>query len=462
VAALSEIKRAEPQHIVVVSSTLLYGASFRNPGMMKETRNLPPSRLSSISQEWHKLETEFRTAFSAGLTILRAAPCPLVEPDSLFGQLLKRREMPRFRLFDPPLQFLHPNDLAHAIRAVMEHRLASHTTYNIAPSLVISPSLLVREHGWKKADVSALVKDIPQLNAQVKDLFRHPWTASYAAALKTLGYRPSRSAQEALGVRPPSAKERAMLDPFGMELRYIKKRCAGIAGFLHDRYFRIEYDGEQNLPRSKRGILVGIHRGFMPFDGLMLLNYFYTRHNAPVRILTHHALFKNPIPFNYRKLGGIPPTADNMDAVLQLGHWVGVFPEGVEGAFKYYKDAYKVGHFGRSEFVACAVRNQVPIVPFVTIGSAEIFPVLAKFHWKWLQRKTLWPCFPIAPPFPLLPVPLPVKWKTVFLEPVHVEQTYSPTDAHNQDRLIQLEEQIRTRIQAALLELRAARKTWWR
>ena len=91
-----------------------------------------------------------------------------------------------------------------------------------------------------------------------------------------------------------------------------------------------------------------------------------------------------------------------------------------------------------------ALRNQAPIVPFVTVGSAEIFPVLAKFHWRWWKEKSLWPCFPIAPPFPLLPLPLPTKWHTQFLEPLHVEHQYPPESANDMATVRAISQEVRT------------------
>jgi 1-acyl-sn-glycerol-3-phosphate acyltransferase len=246
-----------------------------------------------------------------------------------------------------------------------------------------------------------------------------------------------------------------------MDLDYIDKHCRGIAGFLHDRYFRVDYENEERIPESGSGVLAGVHRGFMPFDGLMLMVYFHTRHRAVVRIPIHHSLHKTPVPFNFPKLGGIPAFADNIDQVIRSGQWVAMFPEGINGAFKLYKNAYQLGNFGFSELARCAIRNQVPVVPFVTIGSVEIFPILKKLQWKWFQDRTLWPAFPLAPPFPLFPVPLPTKWKTVFLDPIHAEQEYSPEDADNGEIAGRLGNEIKGRMQDKLLELRAARKSWW-
>jgi hypothetical protein len=98
-------------------------------------------------------------------------------------------------------------------------------------------------------------------------------------------------------------------------------------------------------------------------------------------------------------------------------------------------------------------------VPFVTVGSAEIFPVLAKFNWRWWKEKSLWPCFPIAPPFPLVPFPLPTKWHTQFLEPLHIEQDYPPEAAHDMATVRAISQEVRTRMQAAIDDILKRRKS---
>ncbi len=47
-----------------------------------------------------------------------------------------------------------------------------------------------------------------------------------------------------------------------------------------------------------------------------------------------------------------------------------------------------------------------------------------------MKRVHGWPYFPIAPPFPLAPIPLPSKWHIRILEPVSLGGL-SPADAEN-------------------------------
>jgi len=195
----------------------------------------------------------------------------------------------------------------------------------------------------------------------------------------------------------------------------------------------------------------------MPYDGVMALHNIYEHTGRFIRFLIHPGLVKTPFPFDFSKLGGINACRENADYILQRDGLLGFFPEGIQGAFTYYRDAYKLRKFGRDEYVKAALRNRAPIVPFVTVGSAEIFPVIAKIRWPWWKRVSLWPCFPIAPPFPLLPVPIPSKWHTQFLEPIHVERHYEPEAADDMSTVRAISAEVRKRMQDAIDDMRARR-----
>ena len=179
------------------------------------------------------------------------------------------------------------------------------------------------------------------------------------------------------------------------------------------------------------------------------------------RFLIHPTLIKFPFQFNFMsKLGGIIAGQDNADRVLQEDELLGFFPEGIHGAFTLYKHAYGLGKFGRNEFVKTALRNRAPIVPFVTVGSSEIFPIIAKINWSWWKRLTQWPFFPVAPPFPLIPLPLPTKWHTRFLEPIPVSG-YGPETADDPETVAGISAQVRDRMQTAVDDMRRRRQSWF-
>ncbi|MEO1367342.1 MAG: hypothetical protein AAFX50_09210, partial [Acidobacteriota bacterium] len=105
--------------------------------------------------------------------------------------------------------------------------------------------------------------------------------------------------------------------------------------------------------------------------------------------------------------------------------------------------------------VRFAIRSGAPIVPFVTVGSAEIFPILGRIDWPWWRRVVEWPYFPITPTMGT--VPLPSKWHTRFLEPVptaHLE----PSAAEDREIVRALSASVKARMGAALDDLLARRR----
>jgi 1-acyl-sn-glycerol-3-phosphate acyltransferase len=162
------------------------------------------------------------------------------------------------------------------------------------------------------------------------------------------------------------------------------------------------------------------------------------------------------------KLGGIPACQENADWVLEREGLLGMFPEGIHGAFTPYRDAYKLGKFGRDEYVKMALRNRAPIVPFVTVGSAEIYPILGRLDWKWVKRATEWLYLPLCPNFPFPGLPLPSKWHTRFLEPMPVQETYGPEAADDPETVREISREVRARMQGAIDDMLGRRKSIFR
>ena len=125
---------------------------------------------------------------------------------------------------------------------------------------------------------------------------------------------------------------------------------------------------------------------------------------------------------------------ENAARLFNQGEIVGLFPEGIRGTFLPYKRTYRLRSFARSEFARMAVENQVSIIPSAVIGHAEIFPIIGRIDSSWVVKELGWPYLPIAPMFPLAPIPIPSKWHVRVLQPVQLEGL-KPADAEN-DRLM--------------------------
>src|SRR5205807_6288287 len=160
------------------------------------------------------------------------------------------------------------------------------------------------------------------------------------------------------------------------------------------------------------------------------------------------------------KTGNVLAHPDNAVTLLERDELVGVFPEGVKGAAKLYRERYKVRRFGRGGFVQVALRTGAPIIPVAVVGAEEVHPVL--FDMQPLARLLGLPALPITPTFPWLGlgglVPLPSKWFIAFGEPIEVAQ-HGPEAADDARLVLELSERVREWIQSTVNRLLARRQT---
>jgi 1-acyl-sn-glycerol-3-phosphate acyltransferase len=244
-----------------------------------------------------------------------------------------------------------------------------------------------------------------------------------------------------------------------MDRDYIESRGRGLFNFLCKYYWRIETRGLEHIPREGRAVLVGTHRGFMPWDAIMAL-HLIVRHTGRVpRFLCHPGLLKfRPVANFVTRLGGVLACRQNADRILAADELLGVLPEGVEGAFSLYRDAYKLGGFLRDDFVKMALRHRAPIVPFVIVGNAETLPMFARIKSRWWTRASHWPYLPIST-FPLVPFPLPAKWHVQFLPAINVQEKYPPSLARDRSVVKAISLEVRTAMQQALDQMVARRRS---
>jgi len=458
-AVLEGAARAGTRRTVLVSSGAIYRAAPDNVGLMPETIESANGRGSAIAEGWHAVEALARTHFAGQpLTILRSSS--VLEPDSCFGRLLSSAVAVTLPGHDPSIQLLDVDDLARAVRRVVERGATG--VYHIAPRGVIPLHSALRlaqchrvpiprtlQRAWRYG-ASRLGLALP---ADYLQFIQYSWTLSGEKISRALDVSPARSSRQALlrYLGRPDDGAGPEFDDFGLDRHYIAAHGRTWLRFLERWYWRIEVQGLEHVPRSGRAVLTGVHRGFMPFDGVMTMHLLARRIRRYPRFLIHPSLVKFPFLFSFMtKLGGVLACRRNAAWVLEGDEIVGIYPEGIRGAFTPYKEAYKLRKFGRDEFVRIALRHRAPIVPFVTVGSAEIFPILAKVRWPALERWTLWPYFPITPTFPLLPLPLPSKWHTRFLPPLHVEDRYPPEAADDAATVAAISQEVRARMQEAI------------
>ena len=204
------------------------------------------------------------------------------------------------------------------------------------------------------------------------------------------------------------------LDDFGFD-ETAAKTWEPLFDFLYRIWWRVTMTGVANIPNSGRALLVCNHSGVLPWDGAMVKRGIATEHPARrhARILILDMFTTLPFLQPWlRHLGEVRACPENGERLLNRDELVGVFPEGIKGVGKYYRDRYRLARFGRGGFVRLALRTQSPIVPVSIVGAEEIHPALAKMDF--IGRPLGLPYFPVTPTFPALGplgvIPLPTKW----------------------------------------------------
>jgi 1-acyl-sn-glycerol-3-phosphate acyltransferase len=225
---------------------------------------------------------------------------------------------------------------------------------------------------------------------------------------------------------------------------------------LYDRWWRVQATGVEHVPSHGRALLAANHAGIVPWDATMISVALLRGHPLPryPRFLVLDWAFGLPwISVVIRKVGGVAASPYNAMRLLEQDQLVAVFPEGVKGAGKPFRERYRLQRFGRGGFVEIALRTRAPIVPVAVVGSEEIYPKLGES--PALARVTGAPYFPITPTFPWLgplgTVPLPSKWRIEFCEPIETAP-YGPGAADDRGLVFELSERVRDTIQGKLYE----------
>jgi 1-acyl-sn-glycerol-3-phosphate acyltransferase len=253
-------------------------------------------------------------------------------------------------------------------------------------------------------------------------------------------------------------------DDFGADARFTEA-LEPLLEFLYAVWWRVETSGIEHVPAEGPGLVVGNHSGVLPYDGVMV--QLAIRHEHPARrmcrmlALDMFALLPGLAPA-LAKSGSVRANPDNAERLLRRGELLGVFPEGVKGVGKHFRNRYKLARFGRGGFVRIALRTGTPIVPCAIVGAEEIHPVVAKADW--VGRPFGLPYFPITPTFPWLGplgvVPLPTKWSIDFGDPLDLSE-HGPEAADDPILVNRISEQVRSTIQRMIDGRLARRRSVW-
>jgi 1-acyl-sn-glycerol-3-phosphate acyltransferase len=226
-------------------------------------------------------------------------------------------------------------------------------------------------------------------------------------------------------------------DQFGMEPTGAKGQLL-LCALLYRYYFRVETRGIERVPRG-RVLLIANHAGQLPFDGMML-GVAMLLEAEPPRIVRGMGEYWIPqLPFvsvSAIRGGSMVGTPENCVQMLEADECVMAFPEGVRGMNKLWKERYRLQRFGQG-FMRLALETETPIVPVGIVGSEEQQPGLANV--PQLARLLGMPSFPLTLGFPWLGplgiLPLPVKYRIYFGEPLRFEGSPTEEDTAIQEKV---------------------------
>ena len=245
-------------------------------------------------------------------------------------------------------------------------------------------------------------------------------------------------------------------DPYGLSPAWWSRALLPLV-LLYRYYFRVETFGVDRLPAG-RVLVVANHAGQLPFDAAMLGVALLLEADPPriARAMGEYWIPNLPwVSIAAARVGALVGTPVNCVHMLENGECVTVFPEGVRGMNKLYAQRYKLQRFGNG-FMRLALETSSPIVPVGIVGSEEQQPGLANL--AGLGRMLGMPAFPITATFPWLGplglLPLPVKYRIYFGEPLSFQG-----DAAEDDEVVEAKvDRVKAEISSLLQRGRRERK----
>lgn len=209
-------------------------------------------------------------------------------------------------------------------------------------------------------------------------------------------------------------------DVFGLHPPTLQ-RALRAAMPLYRHYFSVESHGIENVPVRGAAILVANHGGVLPVDAAMLWTDVLHRTDRCVRMIADRFVPRLPfVSTLFARAGVVSGTHANVRRLLERDELLAVFPEGVTGPAKPFRNRYELQDW-RVGHAELSIRYQVPIIPVAIIGAEESWPLLLRPRWNLFGTPYL--------PIPRAPLPLPVRFYIHYGEPVVLHRDHPSADA---------------------------------
>jgi nucleoside-diphosphate-sugar epimerase len=209
---LAAAERASCEHVLVVSSAMVYGAHGDNPVPLTEHHPVRPVRALRYATAKVRVEEvagDWSARTGVPVAVLRPTTTLSERGVSYVSRAMRSAMSLRPAMVEPPIQFLHHDDLASAIARVSVGRWDS--VFNVAPEGGIDPDvfgdLLVEELAWPEPMEGARVRAARMVRRRPVDraltaYVSHPWVVANDR-LRHTGWKPRFSNEEAYVLGTP-------------------------------------------------------------------------------------------------------------------------------------------------------------------------------------------------------------------------------------------------------------------
>jgi len=210
-------------------------------------------------------------------------------------------------------------------------------------------------------------------------------------------------------------------------------------------YFSLETKGLENIPKKGQVIYVLNHSGWFTLDSFFFA-YALTQAIPAQRIpyaIVHDLVLKFPLLKQIFSNKGVIPaswlrTPERIPSSIES---FGFYPEGEQGNCKPFWQAYRM-KLWKTGFVRLAMIRHAKVVPVAVMGGEESCPVAWPLD---LFRSLIGAPIPI----PIVPFPLPTRWKFVFDKPIDF-RNFSKKNAEDRKQCLAIASQIQGQLQDTL------------
>ncbi len=211
----------------------------------------------------------------------------------------------------------------------------------------------------------------------------------------------------------------------------------------------MESHGIENVPASGPAILVANHGGVLPVDGAMLCLDLLRRSTPPriPRPITDYFVPRLPVVSTlFSRLGVVSGTRANVRRLLEAGELLVLFPEGVSGPAKPFRERYQLQHWSVG-FAELALRHRVAVIPVAIVGAEESWPLAAKLTGV---RALGVPYLPV----PATLLPLPTHYRIEYGTPIFL----GDDDPDDPSTVASAAATVREKLEHLLADARTARR----